>query len=133
WREAGSKPEERPHTFFRLVPVFDCSQVDPLPEHPGGPAPLEPPHEPTTGDGLDHLRGPLCELATSLGAEVSFEPIAAAAAGYHEPATNRIVIDDGPQHSPNAEIQTLVHELAHLLIAADRREADPKLAYGEEE
>src|SRR5262249_41887366 len=51
WHQAGSNPEDRPRTFFRLVPVFDRSQVDPLPEHPGGPAPLEPPHEPTTGDG----------------------------------------------------------------------------------
>jgi antirestriction protein ArdC len=133
WREAGSDPDQKPRTFFRLVPVFDRSQVDPIPDHPGGPVPLDPPHEPITGDGLGHLLEPLTTFAATLGSEVAFEPISGAAAGYHEPAANRIVIDNGPEHSPNAEAQTLVHELAHLLIASDRVEGDPKLAYGEEE
>src|SRR4051812_24084948 len=31
WEAAGSIPEERPRTRFRLGPVFDRSQVDPLP------------------------------------------------------------------------------------------------------
>jgi antirestriction protein ArdC len=133
WREAGSNPLDRPRTYFRMVPVFDRSQVDPLPQHPGGPTPLEPPHEPIAGHGLERLRNPLCELAASLGSEVSFEQIPGAAAGFHEPATGRIVVDDAAKHSPNAEIQTLVHELAHLLIGAERREADPKLDYRVEE
>jgi antirestriction protein ArdC len=133
WRDAGSKPEDRPRTHFRMVPVFDRSQVDPIPDHPGGPVPLEPPHEPITGEGLGSLIEPLCAFAATLGSSVAFEPIPGAAVGYHEPATNRIVIDNGPERSPNAEVQTLVHELAHLLIATDRSEDDPKLAYGEEE
>jgi antirestriction protein ArdC len=133
WREAGPDPEAKPKTYFRLVPVFDRSQVDPLPEHPGGPAPLEPPHEPIGGDGLEHLRAPLTALAAGLGSEATFEPIPGAAAGFHEPATGRIVIDNAADRSPNAEIQTLVHELAHLLIRVDRREDDPKLDYRTEE
>ena len=133
WREAGSDPEDKPKTYFRLVPVFDRSQVDPLPEHPGGPAPLEPPHEPIGGDGLERLRAPLAEFAASLGSEVSFEPIPGAAAGFHEPATGRIVVDDGPDRSSNAEIQTLVHELAHALIRVDHRDEDPRLSYRTEE
>jgi antirestriction protein ArdC len=132
-REAGSPPDDKPHTYFRLVPVFDRSQVEPLPEHPGGPTPLDPPREPITGDGLAHFRQPLIELAANLGCEVLFEPIPGAAAGYHEPATDRIVIDSGPGHSPNAQVATLVHELAHALCRAERRPDDPKLAYGEEE
>jgi antirestriction protein ArdC len=133
WREAGSPPDQRPRTYFRLVPVFDRSQVDPLPEHPGGPAPLEPPHEPICGDGLERLRLPLTEFAVGLDSEVSFEPIPGSAAGYHEPATGRIVVDNGAGRSPNAEIQTLIHELAHLLIRVDRRDDDPKLTYRAEE
>jgi antirestriction protein ArdC len=133
WREAGSHSEQKPRTHFRLVPVFDRSQVDPLPDHPGGPAPLEPPHEPISGDGLERLRLPLTEFAAGLDSEVSFERVPGSAAGYHEPATGRIVVDDGPDRSPNAEIQTLVHELAHLLICVDRREDDPKLSYRTEE
>lgn len=132
WRRAGSPPDDKPRTYFRLVPVFDRSQVEPLPEHPGGPAPLEPPHEPLAGNGLAHLRQPLTDLAASLGCEVAFEPIPGSAAGYHEPSTGRIVIEDqGP--SVNAQIATLIHELAHALIRVDRRDSDPKLAYGEEE
>ncbi len=133
WSQAGSHPDDRPRTYFRLVPVFDRSQVDPVPDHPGGPAPLEPPHEPITGDGLERCRPPLVALASDLGSEVTFEPIHGAAAGYHEPATGRIVIDDGPDRSPNAEIQTLVHELTHRLVRHDRREGDPCLDYASEE
>jgi antirestriction protein ArdC len=133
WRQVGSPPDQRPRTYFRLVPVFDRSQVDALPDHPGGPAPLEPPHEPISGDGLERFRAPLTEFAAGFGSEVSFEPIPGAAAGYHEPATGRIVIDNAASRSPNAEIQTLIHEIAHALIRIDRRDDDPKLPYGEEE
>ncbi|HET9186015.1 MAG TPA: ArdC family protein [Solirubrobacterales bacterium] len=132
WRLAGSPPEDKPKTYFRLVAVFDRSQVQELPEHPGGPTPLDPPHEPLEGDGLARLRKPLTELAAVLGCEVAFEPIPGAAAGYHEPATGRIVIDDEGRSS-NAQIATLIHEIAHALIRLDRRDDDPKLAYGEEE
>jgi antirestriction protein ArdC len=133
WREAGSNPDDRPRTFFRMVAVFDRSQVEEIPDHPGGPAPLEPPHEPITGDGLERCRRPLVDLAAALGSEVTFEPIHGAADGYHEPATGRIVIDDGPDRSPNAEIQTLLHELTHRLVRHDKRGDDPRLDYRTEE
>lgn len=134
WREAGSNPDERPKTHFRLVPVFDRSQVDPIPDHPGGPTPLEPPHEPVEGDTLAHLSGPLTDLAASIGCEVCFEPIAGSAHGYHEPSTGRIVIEAcTSEFSANAQIATLIHELAHALIRADHRDDDPKLPYGVEE
>ena len=84
--------------------------------------PLEPPHEPISGNGLERLRTPLTNFAAGLGSEVSFEPIPGAAAGYHEPATGRIVIDNAADRSPNAEVQTLVHELAHALIPVERRD-----------
>jgi hypothetical protein len=133
WRRAGSKPEEEPQTFFRMVAVFDRSQVEPLPNFPGGPLPLEPPHEQVDGDGLRHVLEPLCNLGDRLGCEVSFEPIPAAALGYHEPRSGRIVIDNGSGRSVNAQVQTLVHELAHALIRAERREEDPTLSYRVEE
>jgi antirestriction protein ArdC len=133
WREAGANPDDRPRTYFRLVPVFDRAQVDPLPDFPGGPVELEPPHEPVQGASLCHLLEPLSAFAASLGSEVSFEPVPGSAAGYHEPSSSRIVIDSDPKHSPNAQVQTLIHELAHALIRADRRDDDPKLPYREEE
>jgi antirestriction protein ArdC len=134
WRESGAKPEEEPRMFFRLVPVFDASQVGPLPDFPGEPVPLEPPHEPITGDGLSDRVPSLVEFADALEVEVSIEPVPGAASGYHEPATGRIVIEDvGPAFSANAQLSVLVHELAHALVRIDRREGDPKLDYAAEE
>ena len=120
--------------FFRLVPVFDASQVEPLPDFPGGPVPLEPPHEPVTGDGLADRVPPLVEFADSLELEISIEAVPGAALGYHEPATGRIVVEDvGPEFSANAQVSVLVHELAHALVRIDRRDEDPKLDYAAEE
>jgi antirestriction protein ArdC len=134
WRESGADPDNEPRTYFRLVPVFDASQVAPLPEFPGEPAPLEPPHEPIAGEGLADCLPPLVEFADSLELEVAVEPIPGAAAGYHEPATGRIVIEDvGPGFSPNAQVSVLVHEIAHALVRIDRRDGDPKLDYAAEE
>jgi antirestriction protein ArdC len=134
WREAGSNPDEEPRVFFRLVPVFDASQVAPLPEFPGEPVPLEPPHQPIAGDGLVEKLPALVEFADSLDLEVAIEKIPGAASGYHEPASGRIVVEDvGPAFSANAQVSVLVHELAHALVRIDRREDDPKLDYASEE
>jgi antirestriction protein ArdC len=134
WREAGANPDQEPRIFFRLVPVFDASQVSPLPEFPGGPTPLEPPYEPICGDRLAERLPALVEFADSLELEVSIEKVPGAALGYHEPATGRIVVEDvGPSFSANAQVSVLVHELAHALVRIDRRKSDPKLDYAAEE
>jgi antirestriction protein ArdC len=134
WREAGAKPEEKPRVYFRLVPVFDASQVAPLPEFPGEPVPLEPPYEPIAGDGLAERLPALVEFADSLELEVEVEPVPGAASGYHEPASGRIVLEEvGPRFSANAQVSVMVHELAHALVRIDRREEDPKLDYAAEE
>jgi len=133
WRARGADPHSEPRTHFRSVAVFDRSQVDPIPDHPGGAVALEPPHEPVTGDGLAHLIEPLAALAASLGSEVSFEPITGPTAGYHQPSSGRIVIDNGAEHSPNAQLATLVHEVAHALCGVERRPEESKLPHRVEE
>lgn len=134
WRDAGADPESEPRIFFRLVAVFDRSQVEPLPDFPGGAVALDPPIAPIDGDGLADRVPPLVELADSLELEVSIEPVPGAASGYHEPATGRIVVEAvGPRFSPNAQVSVLLHELAHALVRLDRREEDPGLSYAEEE
>jgi antirestriction protein ArdC len=134
WRSEGARPEDEPRTFFRLVPVFDASQIAPLPGFPGEPVPLQPPHEPIAGDGLGAKLGPLVEFADSLELEVAIEEIPGAACGYHEPATGRIVIEEvGDGFSANAQVSVLVHELSHALVRIDRRDDDPKLGYAAEE
>ncbi|HEY5053351.1 MAG TPA: ArdC family protein [Solirubrobacterales bacterium] len=134
WREAGAKPDDRPPTFFRLVKVFDRSQVEPLPEFPGGAVDLDPPIEPVQGDGLAGLLEPLAAFASSIGCHVVIEEIEGAANGYFDPRSGKIAIDEiGPEFSPNAQVQTEIHELAHALVRRDRRAVEPKLSYAEEE
>jgi antirestriction protein ArdC len=134
WREAGANPDEEPRVIFRLVPVFDASQVEPLPDFPGGPISLEPPREPIADDGLADRLPTLVEFADSLELEVIIEKIPGAADGYHEPATGRIVVEDvGEDFSANAQVSVLIHELAHALVRIDRRDGDPKLDYASEE
>jgi antirestriction protein ArdC len=134
WRAEGANPDDKPRTYFRLVPVFDASQVSPLPEFPGEPVPLTPPHQPIGGAGLAEHFEPMAEFGRSLGLSVEVEPIAGGACGYHEPSTGRVVIEAvGPEFSANAQVSVLVHELAHALVRIDRREEDPKLDYAAEE
>jgi antirestriction protein ArdC len=134
WRESGAKPDEEPRTYFRLVPVFDASQVTALPDFPGEPVPLESPHEPVTGDGLADRIPLLVEFADSLELDVAIEKIPGAALGYHEPATGRIVVEDvSPEFSANAQVSVVLHEIAHALVRIDRRDEDLKLGYAEEE
>ncbi len=133
WKAAGADPDKRPRTFFRHVSVFDRSQVEPLPNFPGGPLELDPPLSPVEGDGLAHLQQPLIEFAASLGIPVSFEPLDGRRGGYYDPAEKRIVISAAPDISANSELRTLVHELSHALVRQERQEDDPTLTYAEEE
>ncbi len=133
WKRAGADPAEKPPTYFKMVAVFDRSQVESLPDFPGGAIELEPPHEPLQGDSLSHLFEPLVEFGHSLGLQIKREEFAGAAAGYFEVGEKRIVIDNGSRHSPNAQVSTLIHETAHALVRLDREDGDPSLGYAEEE
>lgn len=134
WREAGADPDARPRTYFRLLAVFDRSQVDPLPEFPGGPVDLEPPVEPVGGDGLARLFEPLAAVGSSLGYTVTVESIPGSARGFCNRRTRRIAVDEiAKDFSANAQVAVEIHELAHALVGCERREEDPKLSYDEEE
>lgn len=65
--------ETRRRMLFRVVPVFDRSQVDAIPGDT--PTPLAAPCEPLTGNSHAHLIEPLQRLADSLGFVVAFEQI----------------------------------------------------------
>jgi antirestriction protein ArdC len=134
WREEGENPDTKPRTYFRLVAVFDRSQVDPLPEFPGERLALDPPVEPIEGDSLAHLFDPLAAFGASLGYTVAVENIPGSALGYCAPSRHRIGVEAvSDAFSPNAQVATEVHELAHALVRCDRREDDPELTYREEE
>jgi antirestriction protein ArdC len=134
WKEAGADPSTKPRTYFRLAAVFDRSQVEPLPEFPGGPVSLEPPIEPVEGDGLAYLFEPLTGFGASIDFSVEVEDIAGGSRGYCDRKARRIAVDQvADDFPPNAQIAVEIHELAHALAGADRREDDPKLSYAEEE
>ncbi len=135
WEKEGGDPHDRPRTFFRLVAVFDRSQVDPLPEFPGGPADLAPPaSQPITGDGLAHLLDPLSRLAGSIGYAFRVETIDGRAEGLCHRGEEWIAVEEVREgFSPNAQIATGIHELAHALVVIDSQKDDPKLTRAQEE
>jgi antirestriction protein ArdC len=131
WRDAGADPAEQPRTFFRLTAVFDRSQVDELPP-PATPAPLDPPAAAEIdGDELSPWLTPLTALAAEIGSTVAFEAIGSGADGFYRPATKAIVVE--ARHAANRRVKTLIHELAHALVRADRRADDPQLDTAAEE
>jgi len=134
WREAGADPDNRPRTYFRMVKVFDRSQVDPLPEFPGGPVVLDPPLAPVEGDGLAGLFEPLASFATTIDYTVAVEEIPGSALGYCSPDRRHIGVETiSEEFSANAQVGVEIHELAHALVRCDRHEEDPDLTYGDEE
>lgn len=104
---AGTENEPQV-TGFRLACVFDVSQTEPLPGV--DPAPLDPPRAPIEGDTHRHLLEPLVRHAEQLGFEVRYEPLGARD-GYCSTREACIGIDSAL--SVNAQVATLVHELAH--------------------
>lgn len=134
WREEGADPKTRPRTFFRMVKVFDRSQVDPLPDFPGGAVELDPPLERIEGDGLSGYLVLLKAFAASIGYSFAIEPTPAGVNGYCAPKERRIVVRPvSDDFSPNTQVKTAVHEDSHALVRVERRDDDPKLTYGEEE
>jgi len=111
--------------------VFDRSQVEELPP-PGEPAPLDPPAAAEIdGDELEPWLEPLTALAAEIGSTVAFEPIASGADGFYRLKTKAIVVEAA--HPANRQVKTLVHELAHALVRADRQDDDPELDAASEE
>jgi hypothetical protein len=97
--------------------------------------PLDPPIHEIAGDELSWALEPLTDLAGERGCSVAYEPMPADHGGYYRPADRAIRLAEGK--APNHGVHTLIHELAHARVAAERRDAengDPiALDYTEEE
>ncbi|MBA3807288.1 MAG: hypothetical protein H0X28_02660 [Solirubrobacterales bacterium] len=130
WEKAGADPDTRPRTRFKLGPVFDHSQVEELPP-PAKPAPLEPPHKLIGGEEHRALLQPLRVFAETLGCFVAVETLPLQRGGFYEPATGRIALN--ATRSPDDQLHTLIHELAHALTDREREDGDPQLNYASEE
>jgi len=129
WRAAGSNPDHKPRTLFKLGAVFDRSQVTALPP-PAEPAPLDPPITPLQGDQLAHLHGPLQRFADELGYRVTIEPLNGPD-GVCRHRDRAIAVERSL--TANGQIAAVLHELAHALVRVDRQDDDPRLDYATEE
>lgn len=129
WHAAGGDPNQKPRTRYKLGPVWDRSQVDPLPP-PAEPVPLDPPITDPEGNTLTWTLPRLTTLVGDLGCTLVFEDHPAELGGYFAPQTKQISINQ--IHSINHQVKTLVHELAHALLHLSDRDG-PALSYAEEE
>jgi hypothetical protein len=132
WEGAGAVADKKPRTRFRLGPVFDRSQVEPLPA-PAEPVNLEPPIVRVEGDELQRAVQPLVGLAERAGWEVVFQPGPERIGGCCVLETQVLSINKRKAFSINQQVKTLVHELSHMLLRVEREDDDLELAYTEEE
>jgi len=130
WEDEGSPTGERPRMRFKLGPVFDRSQVEPLPP-PAAAAPLDPPVAAPEGDDLAWALPRLAVLAREVGCVVATELLPANCGGYFRPATRTIALN--ASISVNHQVKTFVHELAHALLHGERPEDEREFSYAEEE
>ena len=130
WRAAGAVPADRPRTWFRLGPVFDRSQVDPLPP-PAEPVSLDPPVVAVTGDDLDWAWPQLITLAASIGSVVSVKLLPRGCGGVYDLSDLSITISSDA--TINHRVKTLVHELGHALLREEPDDEGTAMSYDEEE
>jgi hypothetical protein len=97
---------------------------------PAEPLPLDPPIREIDGDDLAWALTPLTELARQLGCTVAYEPMPAGHGGYYRPADQAIRLAEGKP--ANHSVHTLIHELAHALLATQTDE-DLRLDYAQDE
>ncbi len=130
WKARGADPADRPRTFFRLGPVFDRSQVEPLPP-PAEPVALDPPIVALAGDELAWAWPALVELAAAIGSSVVVRALPDGCGGSYDPHTLAIAINESA--SANQRVKTLVHELGHALVRAEPGDGETSMSYDEEE
>lgn len=129
WEGKGGDPAGRPRPRFRLGPVFDRCQVEALPA-PAVQSPLDPPIREITGSELAAVLPELIGLGEEIGSVVEFEDMAGRN-GYYQVDSRRIAIRR--DMAVNAQVKTLIHELAHALLRAEAKEDDPMLGRAAEE
>src|SRR3954452_25094552 len=91
WHASGADAAARPRTRFRLGPVFDRSQVEPLPA-PAVPQPLDPPVSPLESDELAWAFPAMVSLAAELGIRVSIERMPEQIGGFYVIETKVIAL-----------------------------------------
>ncbi len=83
------------------------------------------------GEDLAPVLPRLTALAGEIGSTVEFEAIGGDRRGYYDIVNRRIAIR--ADMSANAQVKTLVHELAHALLRVEPAEDARELGHAEEE
>jgi hypothetical protein len=130
WEAAGADPADKPRTRYKLGPVWDRSQVDPLPP-PAEPIALDRPIAEPDGDSLAWALPRLQDLVADLGCSLAIEPHPDGRGGFYHPELKLISLNEA--NSINHQIKTLVHELAHALLRHPGDDEPVELSYSEEE
>jgi antirestriction protein ArdC len=130
WEAAGADKDKKPRTRFRMGPVFDRSQVDPLPA-PAQPAALELPISRIDGDELAWALRPLAAIAAEVGIRVVTEAMDKSVGGYFNMKQQLIGLNaDNPV---NHRVKSLVHELSHMQLRIVGTDDGEVFNYAEEE
>jgi hypothetical protein len=129
WEAASADPDDKPRTRYRLGPVWDRSQVEPLPP-PAKPVALDPPIAEPEGDSLAWVFPRLQVLAGDLDCSLVIERHPNGRGGCFVPNLNLISLNEA--NSTNHQIKTLVHELSHALLRHTDL-GDVALSYSQEE
>lgn len=130
WEAAGAKPADRPRLRYRLGPVWDRSQVEPLPP-PAEPVPLDPPIAALEGDSLAWAFPRLAALTGELGCSLVIERHPDGCGGCFMPELRIISLNEA--NSLNHQVKTFVHELSHVLLRHTAELDEITLTYSQEE
>jgi len=130
WEAAGAKPADRPRVWFRLAPVWDRSQVEPLPP-PAVPVALDPPIAELDGDSLAWAFPRLAALAGELRCSLVIERHPDGCGGCFMPQLRIISLNEAC--SVNHQVKTFVHELSHALLRWTAELDEITLTYSQEE
>ncbi len=130
WQAAGADPAERPRVRFRLGPVWDRSQVEPLPA-PAEPVALDAPIAEPEGDSLAWALQPLRGLTEELGCSLVVERHPDGCGGAYFPELAIVSLSEA--NSVNHQVKTLVHELSHVLLRSTVDLEEVSLTYSQEE
>jgi N-terminal domain of anti-restriction factor ArdC len=129
WEAAGGDAADKPRTRYRLGPVWDRSQVQPLPP-PAQPVALDPPIAEPEGDSLAWAVPRLESLVGDLGCSLIIERPPDGRGGCFIPDLSLISLNEA--NSVNHQVKTLVHELSHALLRHTDLH-DLALSYSQEE
>jgi antirestriction protein ArdC len=130
WQAAGADPARRPRVRFRLGPVWDRSQVEPLPA-PAEPVALDAPIAEPEGDSLAWALEPLAALLEELGCSLVVERHPDGRGGAYFPEL--AIVSLSQANSVNHQVKTLVHELSHVLLRGTVDLEEVSLTYSQDE